>query len=208
MTVKITINAKTAREGFRKALQEIKTRFGTEALKSRVFRRALDAWGAIALDGEIQKQLANKALARRTGGLANATFVKTNLKGEAGSLAVEIQSNVPYARIQETGGTIRAKDKLLSIPLPRALTKAGVLRNTAAELRAKGNTFVQRSRAGNLLIFQRGKKKSRTSAAELIPLFVLKREVVIPASHWATISTDEALPALAGFIRDAFDREA
>lgn len=185
------------------------------ALVSRVFRGALDDWGLTVLDPQIQENLAGRALKRRTGQLANRTRVKTGLTPSGGKnrISVEIQStDVPYARIQELGGTIRAGDKLLTIPLPAALTAAGVLRNTAAELQKRGDTFVARSKKGNLIIFKATpKSKSRTRAGrqgatrrpQLVPLFVLKDQVTIEPSNWASTSADEALKELGPYLDQA-----
>ena len=73
-----------------------------------------------------------------------------------------------YARILEKGGVIRpVRKKMLTIPLPGV---KGWARNY-------DNTFIQRSRKGNLLIFQKVGKGIK-------PLFVLKDRVRIPAFMW------------------------
>lgn len=73
----------------------------------------------------------------------------------------------------EEGGTIRAKRaKYLTIPLPAALDPRGVpLRERA---RQWDNTFVKRSRRGNLIIFRK-----TPGARELTPLYILKTSVTI-----------------------------
>lgn len=75
----------------------------------------------------------------------------------------------------ETGGTIRAKaNGFLTIPLPAALDARGVpLRKRARDW---DNTFVKRSRKGNLLIFRK-----LPGPNELTPLYILKPSVTIPA---------------------------
>ncbi len=76
------------------------------------------------------------------------------------------------AAVHERGATIRAKNaQYLTIPLPAALNKNGTPKRPTA--RSWPNTFVQRSKKGNLLIFQ---KKGK----DIIPLYVLKKSVVIP----------------------------
>lgn len=73
--------------------------------------------------------------------------------------------------VQEYGATIVSKGKLLTIPLPAALDSHGIpLKKSAREW---NNTFVARSKKGNLLIFQR-------VGTQIIPLYVLKTSVVIP----------------------------
>lgn len=73
----------------------------------------------------------------------------------------------------EEGGTIRAtRSQYLTIPLPAALDQRGVpLRERA---RAWDNTFVARSRKGNLLIFRR-----IPGAKEATPLYLLKTSVYV-----------------------------
>lgn len=72
--------------------------------------------------------------------------------------------------VHEYGATINAKGKLLTIPLPAALDSRGVPLKRSA--RDWDNTFVARSKAGNLLIFQR-------RGSQIVPLYVLKQTVTI-----------------------------
>lgn len=77
-----------------------------------------------------------------------------------------------YLNIHEDGGTIRPrKSKYLTVPLKAALDSRGVpIKKSAREW---DNTFVSRTKNGNLIIFQ---KKGRR---EVVPLYVLKKEVYI-----------------------------
>lgn len=72
----------------------------------------------------------------------------------------------------EFGATIVSKGKLLTIPLDAALDSRGI------PLKAKAGdwdkTFVAKSKKGNLIIF-------RKVGAQIVPLYVLKSKVVIPA---------------------------
>lgn len=89
-------------------------------------------------------------------------------------------AGLPYARTQEYGGTIRPKSKrYLTVPLPDALTPAGVLKGGARLVQrgkkyttADGDpTFVFRSKKGNLLVGARAKNgKTRL-------LYALRSEV-------------------------------
>lgn len=216
LTIRIEVKGrqKAARD-IREVIAEVETRFGPRVLESNVFRKALDLWGLGVLDAKVQDNLAGDKLKRRTGQLATRTKVVTGLTASKGKgIAVEIQSrDVPYASIQESGGTIRAKNKLLTVPLPAALTNAGVLRKTAAEFRKDpgpfGRTGIIKSKKGNLLVvgFPRGPSRVRGARNAFTPLFVLKKSVEIPASEWASSATDEALPELPAVIRQAFDQE-
>jgi hypothetical protein len=78
-----------------------------------------------------------------------------------------------YMAMHEKGGVIRAKtSNYLTIPLPAALNGNGTPRQLSA--RQWQGTFVARSRAGNLIIFQ---KRGR----DIVPLYVLKKSIRIRA---------------------------
>lgn len=81
----------------------------------------------------------------------------------------EIGGAWPLA-VHEYGATINAKSKLLTIPLPAALDSRGIPLKKSA--RDWDNTFVAKSKAGNLLIFQK-------RGSQIVPLYVLKSQVVI-----------------------------
>lgn len=88
-----------------------------------------------------------------------------------------------YLRTHEFGAVIRARGNgWLTIPLRAALDNRGVPIQPTA--RAWANTFVQRSRAGNLLIFQ---KRGR----DIVPLYVLKKEVRIPPRLGMSLTLDQ-----------------
>jgi hypothetical protein len=115
-----------------------------------------------------------KTLSRRSGDLVNAIMgsVKVNgntfdtIEGEIGAPGIK------YARIQELGGTITPKKaKFLAIPLPAALSSTGIPLMPGP--RDWPNTFCRKSKAGNLIIFQ---KRGTT----IVPLYVLKLSVTIP----------------------------
>lgn len=78
--------------------------------------------------------------------------------------------------------TIRPKKaKALTIPLNAMKTKAGVSRGSAQGAYVKSHfdsTFFGKSKKGNVILF--GTKKLKTMT-KIIPLFVLKTKVIIPA---------------------------
>jgi hypothetical protein len=85
-------------------------------------------------------------------------------------------TNLVYAGVHEGKDgkptVIRARNrKFLTIPLPDAKTASGVTRGPA---RSFPDTFLRRSKSGNLVIFQ---KRGKGPPAAL---FLLKREVSIP----------------------------
>lgn len=109
-------------------------------------------------------------LLQRRGGIKGiTTLVKSSkdLNLIAGTLIVPFPISV-----HEEGTTIRARSaKFLTIPLSAALSSRGIpLRPKARDWQ---NTFVQRSRRGNLLIFQR-------RGTQIVPLYLLKRSVTLP----------------------------
>ena len=79
---------------------------------------------------------------------------------------------IPYLMIHETGGIIRPKKaRYLTIPLPAALNANGTPKKKSA--REWKNTFVLKSKRGNLIIMQK-------FGGKLTPLYVLKKQVRIP----------------------------
>jgi hypothetical protein len=132
-----------------------------------------------------------EAIAARNGGVWPGGTTETSLSKRSGALIAAIQGSVrvdgstfatltgqigapgiPYARIQELGGTITAKNgKFLCIPLPAALDSNGLPLQSSP--RDWPNTFCAKSKAGNLLIFQR-------RGTSVVPLYVLKTSVTIP----------------------------
>ncbi len=109
-------------------------------------------------------------LLSRSGGIRRiTTLVKSSrdLNLITGTMVVPFPLSV-----HERGTTIRAKSsQFLTIPLSAALSARGIpLRPKARDW---NNTFVQRSKRGNLLIFQR-------RGAQIVPLYLLKRSVTLP----------------------------
>lgn len=101
--------------------------------------------------------------------------------------------------IHETGGVINAKgSRYLTIPLPAALDSRGVPLLPSA--RDWPNTFVQRSRKGNLIIFQ---KRGR----EIVPLYVLKTTVRIKPRLRMEQAVMGEIPYLQERILDAIAKE-
>lgn len=109
-------------------------------------------------------------LLRRSGGIMNirvAIQSANDLNNVAGRLLVPFPISV-----HEEGATIRARNaQFLTIPMPAALNSRGIPIRPSA--RDWPDTFVQRSRRGNLLIFQR-------RGGTIVPLYLLRRQVQIP----------------------------
>lgn len=110
-------------------------------------------------------------LARRSGATIRAVKKSVKVRGTGRDITGTIGGPF-WLVVHEEGATIRAKRaRYLTIPLPAALTSRGTPRRRRA--RDWPNTFVQRSRRGNLIIFQ--KRGSR-----IVPLYLLKKRVRIP----------------------------
>ena len=137
-----------------------------------------------------------QTLSRRSGALTTAILKSVEVLGRTmetveGHIGAP---GVPYAGIQEAGGTIKAKSgKFLCIPLPSALDSQGLPLKSSP--RDWPNTFCARSKAGNLLIFQR-------RGTSVIPLYVLKDSVTIPPRLGMRKTLDAGLPY---FVERAMD---
>jgi len=134
-------------------------------------------------------RLKNGPLYSRTGDLAKSFKYKTNLKGEIKDLYGEVYTDSIYARIHETGGTINAKNKyinvpggpFLNVPLSANKTPAGVMRENARSVFAGGG-YIFKSKKGNWIVM----------SGNDVPMFVLKKQVTIPARlEFVKTATDE-----------------
>jgi phage gpG-like protein len=135
-------------------------------------------------------------LSKRSGALIDSILRSVTVTGQTfDAIRGTIGSDVPYAAIQEFGGTIVPKNsKYLCIPLPAALDSSGLPLQSSP--RDWPNTFVARSKAGNLLIFQR-------RGTSIIPLYVLKSSVTIPPRLGLKKTLDAGLPY---FVERAMDQ--
>lgn len=101
--------------------------------------------------------------------------------------------------VHETGATITPRrSKYLTVPLPAALTSQGLPKRARA--RDWDNTFVQRSRRGNLIIFQR-------RGASIVPLYILKDRVRLPPRLGMEKHFNDALPHFMMTIVDRYVKE-
>lgn len=131
-------------------------------------------------------------LARRSGTMAKAIAQSVKISGRTLN---DIEGQISGPAVHEFGATIRPKRaKFLTIPLPAALDSRGVPLKTKA--RDWPDTFVRKSRQGNLIIFQ---KRGRG----IVPLYVLKREVKIPPRLGLQATLDVAADV---FIDRVFDK--
>jgi len=103
--------------------------------------------------------------------------------GEVGT-GVGKAKNVVYAYIQDKGGTIRKKNKMLTIPL-------GDIKGTIANF---PDGFFVKSKKGNVLYCYRDGK-------QLKPLFLLRDEVNIPATLWFSSVMEKREPILKDMLK-------
>jgi hypothetical protein len=127
----------------------------------------------MALDAEARaKRLATTRMRVRTGRLRNEIRgdVVSTQQGVAVRLSVGLGRELAYARAQEEGATIvPRRGRFLAIPLPGALTSAGVLRARFARpggLRAVASLFAVRRPGKRTLLAEK-------KGDGILPLFVL-----------------------------------
>lgn len=181
-----------------KARQELRDILDTVALA--MDQRHSTPWSRTAPRGP-RGIRAGKLYVRRGGlmrSLAASVRVRgnklQNLEGEIGG-----PPTPDWAWVHERGAVIKTKRaKYLTIPLPAALTSRGVPKKLNA--RAWRNTFVAKSKAGNLLIFQKRGKN-------IVPLYFLKKRVRIPKRVGLEATLQKATPVFVDRLFDALVKE-
>lgn len=169
-------------------LQQLQDRM---ALASREIREqvAIEAKGT-ALTAEARaKMLATERLKVRTGRLRGS--IAGLVEDEPAAFLVRLRSDVPYARVQEEGGTIRPRrGKFLAIP--NSLTGAGVSRY-ASPRDVPGLRFVPtRGGASGMLVRDVGRGKS----ARIEVMFWLVRQVTLKPKRYLADGLDQAAQGL------------
>lgn len=156
-------------------------------------------------EARLKQNVSGSILRVRSGRLRSS--IGSKVIGQAGNLVGLVGSGVrqggrlPYANIHETGGTITPKrTKYLAIPLKAALTPGGDLRQKPRDY---NNTFVMKTKNGNLIIAQ--KQGSRMS--RIVSLFILKKQVHIPARHYLSRTVDEIAPRCLEIMTRSIERE-
>lgn len=150
---------------------------------SKAFHYQLQRWTGRTVK-RIIRNLSGPKLKTRTGQLRRSVTGRASLLGTVAQTIIGSgifgRKAVKYARIQEKGGKIRpVKAKALTIPFPGI---KGVAANYP-------DAFIIKSKAGNMILVEK-------KGAGLRPLFTLKKEVTIPASHWLSDSIAEMMPEL------------
>jgi hypothetical protein len=119
------------------------------------------------------------------------------LSGRLGNRSVNFEikaRGIPYARIHEEGGTITPKNaQYLAIPFPNSPAwNMAMTGKKVSPSDYEGKGFFKKSKNGNLIFFVR----DRGSKDGLIPMFLMKESVEIPARHWISRSVGEAVAML------------
>lgn len=159
---------------------------------------------AVVVERKLKSNVTDRILKRRSGHLAQSIQTSVYQDG-AGTVTARIGSGalnnrrMPYSEIHETGGVITPKSvKYLTIPLEAALTNSGVPKKASA--REWKDTFVGRSKGGALIIFQKTGKKS------IVPLYVLKRSVKIPARYYMSETLESTKNYFLMAVRGSIER--
>ena len=145
------------------------------------------------------QQILKWRLNRRTGMLARSmqmsvTGKKLNtLKASNYSLSAVGAAQVPYAPIQEFGGTITAKrayrkvpgGPYLNIPVGNNLTPAGVMRYSAKEVFSRKGAHIRKFKSGKYGVFLKNDL-----------MFVLVKRVHIPARLGMIKANEDQVPTI------------
>lgn len=143
-------------------------------------------------DGESQGKLAS-----RSGGLLRS--LRRQVGGSGGSVFGTLFGS-GLLNVHEDGKTIRArKAKFLAIPLPDALDSRGLPKKRGP--RDYRDTFVRRTKRGNLVIFQ------KKAGGQLVPLFLLQKTSKIPKRLGLVKTMETAIPVFESRLFDKLHRE-
>lgn len=187
--------------GFAKlALNIAKTPERIEAVLVRTMTR---------IAGELERvaktqHLAGQDLDARSGNLRRAVFGRVGyLAGGyiTAGVGVDLKKAI-YGRVHEFGGTIRAKNAAhLTIPLDAVQTRKGVARFTARDVITNPDAFGYTGTfVRNKIIF--GKTEDR-----IVPLFVLKDQVVIKPVGFLSGTVQEVAPKANQMVGEAVAKE-
>jgi len=165
---------------------------------TRMVQKRITRFGAQLMVKEVKAQASGRVVNVRSGRFRRS--IKATID-DAKNFAV-VGSNVAYAPIIEfgtgglPGGTIRPnRARFLTVPLPAALTGAGVKRGQARDF---ADTFVRTNPStGRTVIYQ------RRGRDEAIPLFVLVDSVHIKARRPFAIAQKIVQPKIIKFAEAA-----
>lgn len=117
-----------------------------------------------------------------------------------------VGSNLIYARVQELGGIITGKKGMLAVPIGVEGRRAA--RNAGGDLRKLNLVFIKNKKYAMLWGPVGGGSKSVGIAGKkLIPLFILKKSVMMPARPYFRPAIKIFGPQLQNIIRDSIAAE-
>jgi len=153
-------------------------------------------------DAAIIANLSGAVLKRRTGNLARSVRHTQEVSGPTVIGQVGILADGPvqkYAAIQLFGGTIRPKNaKFLAIPIGQALTASGVPRYGSPLRQSLPGAFPAGTFVAKGILFGKlgntpGGTLTTKGGRNIVPLFVLKSSVTIPAHDYMSGPRQELL---------------
>ena len=153
-------------------------------MEIQVIKRSLDITTK-DVEAEIKDRMSGRTLAVRSGTYRRSVrSVPASMKN--GRMQASVESGFIGAWLLERGGTVRPKSRrVLTIPLPGALTPAGKRRFDAPTALRNGAFFV----SDGLIAMSKGKR--------LIPLFALKGSATIGAHPiWGPVAESSRLLAV------------
>lgn len=157
---------------------------------------------ALRIEAHLKQSLSGSILKVRTGKLRQSIGSKINASSNEINIVVgsgvRTGNRLPYANILETGGKIVPKKaKFLAIPLSGAMTKSGAGKFSAREFfdKYKEKAFIH----GNIIYL----RKSKTN---IVPMFVLKDSVNIPAKKYLSLTLSKIQGEIVNYLLKAIDR--
>jgi len=150
---------------------------------------------SLLIENALKQNISGTILSVRTGRLKSSigSMVESRdnaLRAIIGS-GVRQRGRVKYANIHETGGTIRPVNvQFLTIPLTAAKTAGGASRFTARDVMEKRTKYLG-SFIRNDIIFGVIQRKRKGSPGKIVPLFVLKTSVDIPARRYMSVTMEQ-----------------
>jgi len=141
-----------------------------------------------------------QTLSKRSGQMLQSIIGSVEVRGQTFTTIQGFIGGSRIARVQEFGATITPKRaKYLTVPLPAALNENGTPKKQKA--RDWKNTFVAKSKAGNLIIFQK-------RGSGIVPLYVLKNSVTIPPRLGLKKTLEVGIPYFVDRAMDSIVRAA
>lgn len=179
-----------------KWLKQVKSETATSIAKgllqvgSEVERRAKE---------NIYNNISKSDISFRSGKLAKSLFVSISKEDlNKGKIKVGVYSGLDYARIQEVGGLIEKKSKLLTIPASIEVARSGRKARNYPGLR-----FVKFGSTGKMALVKYIKATSRKKGYNKV-IFWLKEQVEIPAKYYLKKAVDDTKNELGSIFKGSF----